>query len=249
MRCLSRISLLLVISFLTPGLKYVEGGGSEKGDTAGETTSKTLIIASFPKEDVPIKKWLKENGWVEQRGNAEQFIIKSETLFMKSNDATTVIGKEFDEEIDPTEYPVIEFRVKVDEIPPGTNVTMKRREDAAFRLFVIFDKGGGWFSPPETIGYVWDSSMKVGSIGHAPRFKQVRYITIGSGTDGLGDWKTYRRNILEDYKRLFGSNEVPRIAAIALKCDSNHSEATAASAVQWIRFVPEGELGSGAIRF
>jgi hypothetical protein len=114
-------------------------------------------------------------------------------------------------------------------------VTERDNEDAAFRLFVVFTKGRGLFTPPHTIGYVWDSSMKTGETGHAPRFKQVRYITIGSGSDNLGEWNTYRRNIVEDYKRLFDRDEVPTIGAIALKCDSNHSKATAASAVQWIR--------------
>jgi Leucine-rich repeat (LRR) protein len=153
---------------------------------------------------------------------------------MRSEDVSIVIGKEFDEKIDPVAFPVIEFEIRIDELPPGTNVTEKGNEDAAFRLFVLFDEGKGWFTPPHTIGYVWDSTMKVGETGHAPRFSKVKYITIGSGTDGIGEWHIFKRNIIDDYKLLFGANEAPPIVAIALKCDSNHSDKTSASAIRYI---------------
>jgi hypothetical protein len=193
------------------------------------------LIVRFPQEAIPIKKWLKENGWEVQRGSADTFMVKEKTLFMKNTDASTAIGVKLNEKIDPRKYPEIEFRTRVDEIPPASNVTVRNIDDAAFRLFVLFDKGGWILSPPQTIGYVWDTTKKVGSTGRSAIFGKVRYIVIGSGSDGLGEWKEYRRNILEDYKLLFESSNVPKIQAIGLKCDSNHSNGHAASAIQWIR--------------
>lgn len=194
-----------------------------------------IIVVSFPEKETPIKKWLEENAWEEQRGKASKFVVKERTLFMRNDNASTTIGTKFKNKIDPRLYPEIEFRIRVDEIPFGTNVTIKNKDDAAFRLFVLFDKGGNIISPPQTIGYVWDSTLKEGDTGQAPRFSKVRYITIASDSDGLGDWKEFRRNLLEDYKMLFGSEEIPKLAAIGLKCDSNHSHASASSAIQWIR--------------
>ncbi|NOR15875.1 MAG: DUF3047 domain-containing protein [Candidatus Aminicenantes bacterium] len=194
-----------------------------------------LHIVSFPQEAIPIKKWLKENGWEVQRGSVETFVVREKTLFMQNMDASTAIGVKFDKKIDPRKYPEIEFRARVDEIPPASNVTVRNIDDAAFRLFVLFDKGGWILSPPQTIGYVWDTTKRVGSTGRSATFGKVRYIVIGSGSDGLGEWRAYRRNILEDYKLLFDSSEVPKIKALGLKCDSNHSNGHAASAIQWIR--------------
>ncbi len=194
-----------------------------------------LHIVSFPQEEVPIQKWLKENGWEVQRGSADIFVVKEETLFMENKDASTAIGVKFDKKIDPRKYPEIEFRARIDEIPPASNVTVRQIDDSAFRLFVLFDKGGWILSPPQTIGYVWDTTKEVGSTGRSATFGNVRYIVIGAGRDGLGEWKEYRRNILEDYKLLFESSDVPKIQAIGLKCDSNHSNGQAASAIQWIR--------------
>jgi hypothetical protein len=194
-----------------------------------------LNIVTFPRDHIAIKKWLNENGWKVQRGRADTFIVKEKTLFMQNTNASTAIGVKFKEKIEVRKYPEIEFRVRVDEIPSASNVTVRNIDDAAFRLFVLFDKGGWALSPPQTIGYVWDTTKKVGTTGRSATFGKVRYIVIGSGRDGLGEWREYRRNILEDYKLLFESSDVPKIQAIGLKCDSNHSNGHAASAIQWIR--------------
>ena len=207
---------------------------AEEEEGCGDRDS-TLIVLSLPSDEVPIKQWLKETGWEEQRGNAKRYRIRDNTLFMMNDDATTVIGTKFKPKIDPGQYSVIEFVAKVDEIPSGADVTSRKMDDAAFRLFVIFDRGGGFFSPPETIGYVWDSTLKTGATGRSARFEQVRYIVIGSGSDGLGEWKTFERNIIEDYKLLFDTDDAPDIGAIALKCDSNHSGGRSASSIRWIR--------------
>lgn len=212
---------------------YIKAQSQDKASSEGDEN--ILIVASFPRESVPIKKWLRENGWEVQRGRPDTFTVKEETLFMENTDASTAIGVKLKEKIDPRKYPEIEFRARVDEIPPASNVTVRKIDDSAFRLFVLFDKGGWVLSPPQTIGYVWDTTKEVGSTGRSSTFGNVRYIVIGSGREGLGKWKEYRRNILDDYKRLFDSSDVPKIQAIGLKCDSNHSNGHAASAIQWIR--------------
>jgi hypothetical protein len=193
------------------------------------------MVLSLPAEEVPVEHWLSANGWEVQRGNVELFSIESGALLMKNIDASTVIGKKLNRAIDPDELPLIEFDVMVKEIPIGADVTTRSMDDAAFRLFILFDRGGGFLSPPETIGYVWDSTMEPGETGRSARFDRIRYIVIGSGEDGLGEWITYRRNLIDDYRALFGTENTPDIIAIALKCDSNHSGTAAASSVRWIR--------------
>jgi len=196
-------------------------------------------VVSFPQEETSIHKWLKQTRWKEQKGKADLFSIKDKTLFMLSDNTSTTIGTKFKKKVKTSEYPEIEFRYLVEKLPQGTNVTVKDRDDAAFRLFVLFDKGGILsVTPPHTIGYVWDTSMGKGETGRAATFGQVRYIVIGSGNEGLGEWHICRRNLQDDYKLLFETDKVPKIKAIGLKCDSNHSHTSSASAIQWIRFLP-----------
>lgn len=235
------IAFLLIVSAASPGSAPAEGNTVAVCDsTAPDSHEGTLLIVDFPAEEVPIKEWLEANDWEEQRGSAKKYIVRDGALFMRSRDASTVIGRKYEKTpIDPRTYPTIEFRTRIDEIPPGGDVTTKKKDDAAFRLFVLFDRGGGLFSPPETIGYVWNSTGGEGAIGNSGRFDQVKYIAIGSGSDGLGEWIVIKRDILEDYQMLFGIDDVPDIKGIALKCDTNHTKSTAASAIQWIRFIPD----------
>lgn len=204
------------------------------------STADGLELLHLPPADMPIQQWLKQFDWHEQKGSADKFLIKDQTLYMVSADSSTTIGTKFKEKLDPSSFSWIAFRYRVDELPVGTSVLNKKKDDAAFRLFVLFDKGGFLgITPPHTIGYVWDTTLPVGTNGKSETFSKVRYITIGSGTQGLGEWQICKRNLVDDYQKLFQTNKVPKIAAIGLKCDSNHSQSQSSSAIQWIRIGSE----------
>jgi len=229
--------LAAIVMFATTVLSLVQK--DQKQDKIGQKNKGgVFIVAKFPKEETPIKHWLKEYGWKVQRGKADPFIVKDEILFMRNSGASTTIGTKFKNKIDTKNFPEIEFRINVGELPSAANVTDRKKDDAAFRLFVLFDKGKGIFSPPHTIGYVWDTNMEIGEIGESPNFGNVRYIVIGSGKKGMDEWHDIRRNIEEDYKKLFNSDQVPKVAALGIKCDSNHTQSISYSAIKWIRFLP-----------
>jgi hypothetical protein len=202
---------------------------------AGQGTVREIL--SLPQGEISVQRWLEQNSWEEQRGTVDLFSIKDGTLYMQSESTSTTIGTRFRSKIRPLSNPWIEFRYRVDKLPEGTDVTDKTRDDAALRVFVLFDKGGIFgVTPPHTIGYVWDTTLEKGATGRSESFGQVRYIVIGSGEEGLGEWQTCRRNMREDYRLLFETEKVPYIKALGVKCDSNHSHSSAASAIQWIRF-------------
>jgi hypothetical protein len=198
-------------------------------------------IVRFPGEKISAVEWMRTSGWEEQKGSAEPFFIEAGVLHMRSDATSTTIGTKLRPEIDTEELPEIEFSFRVEETPPGADVTVKRKDDAAFRLFVLFDKGGILsITPPHTIGYVWDSTLRPGETGRAATFGQVRYIAIGSGSEGIGTWTTVRRNIRDDYRLLFKRDRIPKIKAVGLKCDSNHTKTRSASSVRYIRFLGPG---------
>jgi len=212
------------------------------GDSAAHTRQgrepHVRELVSFPQDKMPALDWMRRNDWEEQKGSAEPFFIEGGVLYMRSASSSTTIGRELRPDIDPVEFPEIEFSIRVEEVPPGADVTNRHQDDAAFRLFLLFDKGGFLsLTPPHTIGYVWDSTLKTGETGRAATFGQVRYIAIGSGSEGTGEWKVIRRNVRDDYKLLFGKDGVPRIKAIGLKCDSNHTRTRSGSSVRFIRFI------------
>ncbi len=236
LRLLSRVSATMLLT----SMGLWAGADFSLDISAGHDRhieEQSLEIIRFPVGKMSAVEWLRTSGWEEQKGSAEPFFVENGILHMRSAATSTTIGTRLEPEINTEDLPVIEFSIRVEEVPPGADVTVKRWDDAAFRLFVLFDKGGILgVTPPHTIGYVWDSTLKSGETGRAATFGQVRYIVIGSGSEGIGTWKTIRRNLRDDYKLLFGKDRVPRVKAVGLKCDSNHTKTRSASSVRYIRF-------------
>ena len=55
------------------------------------------------------------------------------------------------------------------------------------------------------IGYVWDSESPRGYSGRSLQLGggKLRYLVLRNKTDKLGEWYAEKRNVYEDYKRLF----------------------------------------------
>lgn len=70
------------------------------------------------------------------------------------------------------------------------------------------------------------------SLARSEKTGTVTSIVIRSGPADLGRWVTERRNVLEDYRRIFG--EEP--GAIALSIDTNDTHTTAETVVGTIQF-------------
>lgn len=52
----------------------------------------------------------------------------------------------------------------------------------------------------------------------------IRLIVVQTGRDGIGRWVLEERNILEDYRRAFGSSPISKVGVIALMSDADNTE-------------------------
>ena len=90
------------------------------------------------------------------------------------------------------------------------------------------------------IGYVWDTTAPAGEIVPGPRSGMVTYVVVRSGAADLGKWMVERRNVLADYRRIYGE-EPEAVEAISIGVDSNDTRSKAESYIGPIRFVrPSG---------
>jgi len=208
------------------------------GDRKKEKVRPLLVL---PKEAVNIKNWMKVHGWKTQRGNPRHFRVESNRLCMMSSGDSVAIGLDRGFPLQPGKWPRIRFRILIESIPTGTDFSRTSGDDAAFRLFVAFDRNGGWFHPPNTIAYTWTETAKAGRVFQSPHFKQLHYLSIGKGVpgkmpDGKGKWITIERDLRKDYHLVFPGDKkgVPALKGILLKCDSNN---TGTSAKVWVNLV------------
>jgi hypothetical protein len=62
----------------------------------------------------------------------------------------------------------------------------------------------GYVAPFATLMYVWDGSAPTEGIYLYPRTSRIRYLVVESGAARTGRWLIHSRNVVEDYRRVFG---------------------------------------------
>ena len=87
------------------------------------------------------------------------------------------------------------------------------------------------------IGYVWDTTTPVATIAKSQKTGTVTFVVMRSGPADLGKWRTERRNVAEDYTKIFGEPpENPKVISISI--DSNDTRSMAEFSIGAIAFRP-----------
>ena len=128
-------------------------------------------------------------------------------------------------EFDVREYPWLSWRWRVDRLVDGENLRRKRGSDASARVYVYFNtKGFPW--QKRNLDYVWSRTLPVGTELSSAYTSQSKIIVVESESERAGQWLSAGRNLLDDYRRLFGE-EPPKAAAIGLMVDTDNTRSEA----------------------
>jgi len=149
-------------------------------------------------------------GWILDRGAGKpvfRFEKDGESYVLKMiSDRRSAFGISRPLCVNVRDYPYVNWRWKVDRLPRGGDVRKASTNDQAGQFYVAFTPVGiqARLNAP-VVGYIWDNEAPKGLTVHSPyRFLgKVRYIVLRNKTDGLGRWQMEKRNVYEDYKRLF----------------------------------------------
>ncbi|RNC85560.1 MAG: DUF3047 domain-containing protein [Balneola sp.] len=124
-------------------------------------------------------------------------------------------------DVDIYETPILNWKWRIHDIPDGAKETDKKKNDTAASIYVVFDLGKVLFRKvPKSIRYTWSSSLPVGeeaSIFHGNQ----KIVVMGTGEEGLGEWHSFQRNIVEDYRRLFADRPPNTPLAILILSDGD----------------------------
>ena len=123
--------------------------------------------------------------------------------------------------IDLATRPVLEWRWRVEAPLSVPDERVKAGDDFAARIYAVAP-GEGLFAPPVAISYVWAGSAPVGADWPNPFTSRVRMVAVESGPAHAGSWRSYRRNVREDFRRLF-SREVDELEGVAVMTDADNS--------------------------
>ncbi len=148
-------------------------------------------------------------------------------LHLRSTDESSTVSKDIKGQVKLKETPILEWSWKVATLPKGADSRSKHTDDQAAQLYV------SWPRFPQAvrsriIGYIWDTTAPQGLVVQSEKTSTVTYVVVRSGPGELGKWLTERRNVVEDYRKIYGEEpDNPGAVSIAIDSDDTHSTAEA----------------------
>ncbi len=180
------------------------------------------------------------NGWKTQNWGSPkyEFAIADNgghrVLHLRSTGDSSTISRDVKGKVKLKQTPILEWTWKAMTLPKNGNACVKATDDEVLQIYVA------WPRFPEAvrsriIGYIWDTSAPVGTICKSEQTGTVTYVVVRSGTADLGQWLTERRNVREDFRRIYGEDPGDP-GAISVSIDSNDTQSTSESYVGPIVF-------------
>jgi hypothetical protein len=180
----------------------------------------------------------------DKRATRYKVVTKDERVALHARAEKSATGANCDVKIDPNTTPWLSWSWRTDALVADATVADGDADDCAVRIVVGFDGDINELSykdltfyeqvklftgkdlPFASIMYVWDPKLARDAIVSNFRTDRIRYLVAESGTARLGQWTSYRRNVVDDYKRAFGST--PKgIFSIGVLSDTDDLGATA----------------------
>ena len=171
-------------------------------------------------------------------------VVEDNTVVLRAmaHNSASLLGLQTD--FDPHQFPMLSWRWEVAQGIPSANTADQAKEDAPVRVMVAFAGDvsklpfkdrfaasaaqtiSGQALPYATLMYVWGSKVALDSITVSSRSSRIRMIAVAVDEQGIGAWHSYKRNLVEDFKRAF-AEEPGNVASIQIMTDTDNTGADA----------------------
>ena len=147
---------------------------------------------------------------------------------------------------DAKTHPILRFKWKPANLIVSSDPRTKAGDDYVARIYVTFatdptsagvkEKAEnavahvlyGETPPHAALSYVFTQKAARGTIITSPFTQRVKKIVLDADPASVGKWKSFERNIYDDYKRAFGE-EPTRISGIAIMVDTDNTGESASA--------------------
>jgi hypothetical protein len=146
------------------------------------------------------------------------------------------------------DYPRLRWKWKATSVYEKGNARTKDGDDYTLRIYVLFeydpDKAGfydaikyalaklfyGEYPPHSALNYIWANREDERGIITSTYASNAKMIVLQNGKKNLGRWIVEERNILEDYRKAFGTDP-PAMATLGIMNDSDNTKEASVSYV------------------
>lgn len=195
------------------------------------STSITLCSLSAQADELVVSRFATEGlkGWETKsfKGTTEYRIVQEDgrtVLKAHAKGAASGISKKLS--FDPRTYRYLRWSWKVADTIAAGNERTKQGDDYAARVYVVFP--GRFFWQMRALNYIWANKLPKGEFVPNAFTSKAMLLAVESGPSKAGQWVTEERDILADFRRVFGEDP-PEAGAIAVMTDTDNTgtEATA----------------------
>ncbi len=217
---------LLTIAILVGGMG-VFSSGSAQSDPPEKRSARVVddFEASppgqFPNDWVYVSSDKEILSYDEVRDPGEKMVVRKEAgnhfLRVETKDAALRYTKRNGVELDWNlkTHPRLTWRWRAHHLPKGASE--RGKNDTGGAVYVTF--GTDWLGRPKSIKYTYSSSLPVGTVVD---FGNLYVIVIGSAREpNIDQWKTVTRNVVQDYRQVFGDRPPKRPTSITIWSDSD----------------------------
>lgn len=211
--------------------------------TIGLLAAALLVTAPLRAADpasLVVEDWAKQpegktgipEGWKGQNWGSPKYDFRIESqggrkvLRAKSQDDSSTISKEA--KVNLNDRPILQWSWQAVTLPKGGDGRKSATDDQAAQLYVTFPRFPQAVRS-RIISYLWDTTAPAGAIFKSEKTGLVTYVVVRSGPAEAGKWVTESRNVLEDYKKIYGEAPGEDVGAISISIDSNDTHSSAES--------------------
>ncbi len=187
-----------------------------------------LSVSALAVDKLPVGQFSAGNlaGWEQKSfsGTTVYTIVnESGHKVLKANSNSTASGLVKRIKVDLNKTPILNWSWKIDAQLKGLNEQSKQGDDYAARVYVIID-GGIFPWNSKALNFVWSSNQARGTTwGNAYLPKNAKMMALKGSQDGAGVWQREKRNVKQDFKKLYGKN-LSEIDAVAVMTDTDNSK-------------------------
>jgi len=190
----------------------------------------TVLVEDWSKQ--PEGKTGIPDGWKGQSWGSPKYDFRIVTqggrkvLQIKSANDSSTISKEL--KVDVKSHPILQWSWQAVTLPTGGDARKSATDDQAAQVYVTFPRFPSQVRS-RVISYIWDTTAPAGAVFKSEKTGLVTYVVVRSGTADLGQWLTESRNVLEDYKKIYGEAPGEEVGAVSISIDSNDTRSTSES--------------------